>query len=292
MRARYPDVEGTVVRDGVSLGYEVYGDLGATSRPTILLLPTWTIIHTRFWKMQVPYLARHFPVVVYDGPGNGRSDRVLEPDRYTPEAYAADAAAVLDECGVERFVAVGLSRGAWYGLELAALRPDSIAGLVLIGAALPLTPALPKRSRIAEQFLEPAPDDPDDWDRYNLAYWRSNYPEFAHWFFEQVFSEPHSTKGHEDAVTWAAETGPDVLEAEAMQPPPGRPVDELLSELRCPTLVVHGTGDRIQPHETGVEAARLSNGTFVSFDGSGHMPNLRDPVRFNLLLRQFTERVA
>lgn len=292
MRARYPDAEGTVVRDGVSLGYEAYGDPSANDRPTILLLPTWTIIHTRFWKMQVPYLARHFPVVVYDGPGNGKSDRVLEPDRYTPQAYARDAAAVLDACDVERAVAVGLSRGAWYGLELASLRPATIIGLVLVGAALPLAPALPERARISEQFLEPAPDEPEGWDRYNLAYWHANYPDFARWFFEQVFAEPHSTKALDDAVTWAAETGPDVLEAVAMQPSSGRPVGELLTELRCPTLVVHGRDDRIQPYETGVEAARLSGGTLASFAGSGHMPNLRDPVRFNLLLRHFVERVA
>ena len=108
----HPDVVGAVVRDGVTLGYEVFGDPSADDRPTILLLPTWTIIHARFWKLQVPYLARHFPVVVYDGPGNGRSDRTTDPARYTVDAYAADAAAVLDACGVERAVVVGLSRGA------------------------------------------------------------------------------------------------------------------------------------------------------------------------------------
>jgi pimeloyl-ACP methyl ester carboxylesterase len=71
MRAREPDAEGFVDRDGLKLHYEVFGD----GRPTLLLLPTWTIVHARFWKAQVPYLARHFRVVTYDGPGNGRSDR-------------------------------------------------------------------------------------------------------------------------------------------------------------------------------------------------------------------------
>jgi pimeloyl-ACP methyl ester carboxylesterase len=292
VRARYPDAEGTVVRDGVTLGYEVYGATPRTDRPTILLLPTWTIIHTRFWKMQIPYLARHFQVVVYDGPGNGTSDRSTDPARYSPMSYAADAAAVLDFCGVERVVAVGLSRGAWYALELAALRPDTIAGLVLVGAALPLAPALPQRAQIIDHFLDPAPQHPQGWDRYNLAYWHAHYDDFVRWFFEQVLSEPHSTKALEDAVAWSTGAGPSMLEAEAMQPAPGRPVADLLAELRCPTLVVHGCGDQIQSHDIGAEAARLSNGTLVSFDGSGHMPNLRDPVRFNRVLREFAERVA
>lgn len=302
MRARYPDVEGTVVRDGVALGYEAYGTehrvgrhrVGRhrAGRPTILLLPTWTIIHTRFWKMQIPYLARHFHVVVYDGPGNGASDRVTDPARYSPQSYAADAAAVLDACGAERAVAIGLSRGAWYALELAALRPQTIAGLVLVGPSLPLAPALPQRAQIIDRFLHPAPQQPEGWDRYNLAYWHAHYDEFAQWFFEQVFSEPHSTKGVEDAVAWAKGAGPSILEAEAMQPPPGRPVADLLSESRCPTLVVHGRDDQIQSHDIGAEAARLSNGTLISFDGSGHMPNLRDPVRFNRLVHDFVARVA
>ena len=45
-------------------------------------------------------------------------------------------------------------------------------------------------------------------------------------------------------------------------------------------------------HQVGVEAARLTDGRLVTFAGSGHIPNLRDPVRFNLLLRDFAERVA
>ena len=291
MRARYPDTSGTVVRDGVALGYEVYGE-DRPDRPTVALLPAWTIVHTRFWKMQIPYLARHFRVVVYDGPGNGRSDRVLDPARYTAGSYALDAATVLEACDVDRAVAVGLSRGAWYALELAALRPDVVSGLVLVAAALPLGPVLEQRAGIAEHFLDPAPQDPQGWDRYNLAYWHAHYSEFAQWFFEQVFPEPHSTKALEDAVAWAMGSGPDVLEAEAMQPPPLRSVTDVLAGLRCPTLVVHGDDDRIQSHEVGVEAARRSDGTLVSFAGSGHMPNLRDPARFNLVLRDFVERVS
>ena len=79
MRAREPDADGFVDRGGVKLHWEVFGD-GET---TLLLLPTWTIIHARFWKAQVPYLARHFRVVTYDGPGNGRSDRPTATRRRT-----------------------------------------------------------------------------------------------------------------------------------------------------------------------------------------------------------------
>ena len=90
------------------LFYEVYGE----GEPTVLLMPTWSIIHSRHWKMQIPYLARHCRVLTFDGRGNGRSDRPAEPDAYREEEFAADALAVMDATGTERAVLVSLSRGA------------------------------------------------------------------------------------------------------------------------------------------------------------------------------------
>src|SRR5690242_15677435 len=81
MRARYPDTDGYIERDGVRIFYEVFGE----GEPTVLLLPTWSIIHSRFWKAQVPYLARHFRVITFDGRGNGRSDRPLTPAAFATE---------------------------------------------------------------------------------------------------------------------------------------------------------------------------------------------------------------
>ena len=56
--------------------------------------------------------------------------------------------------------------------------------------------------------------------------------------------------------------------------------------------MIHGTKDRIAAHAAGVEAARLAGGTLATLVGSGHIPNVRDPVKVNLLLRDFVERVA
>jgi hypothetical protein len=54
MRARYPDVQGEIERDGVRVGYDVYGEPG---RPCLVLLTSWAIVHMRQWKFQVPYLS-------------------------------------------------------------------------------------------------------------------------------------------------------------------------------------------------------------------------------------------
>src|SRR3954467_12908063 len=111
-RARYPDESGYVERDGVRLHYEVYG----SGEPAILLLPTWSIVHSRHWKMQVPYLADHARVLTFDGRGNGASDR--PPDGYEEREFAADALAVMDATDTDRAVLVSLSAGARWALLL------------------------------------------------------------------------------------------------------------------------------------------------------------------------------
>src|SRR4029077_3840959 len=107
-RARYPDETGYVDRDGVKVFWERYG----AGEPTVLLLPTWSIVHSRSWKAQISYLARHFRVITFDGRGNGRSDRPREPAAYPADEFAADALAVMDATATARAVLVSLSRGA------------------------------------------------------------------------------------------------------------------------------------------------------------------------------------
>src|SRR3712207_3769140 len=132
-RARYPDDEGYVERDGVRIFYEVYG----SGEPTVLLLPTWSIIHSRQWKMQIPYLARHCRVVTFDGRGNGRSDRPTAAEAYAETEFAADAIAVLDATRTERAIVVGFSLGGQRGLLLAADHPERVEAAVFIGPSYP-----------------------------------------------------------------------------------------------------------------------------------------------------------
>lgn len=101
-RARYPDEAAYVERDGVKIFYEVYG----AGEPTVLLMPTWESVHSRCWKFQIPYLARHGRVVTFDPRGNGRSDRPSGYDAYRRREFAADALAVLNAAGIDRAIVV------------------------------------------------------------------------------------------------------------------------------------------------------------------------------------------
>jgi pimeloyl-ACP methyl ester carboxylesterase len=282
MRAREPDAEGFVDRDGLKLHYEVFGD----GRPTLLLLPTWTIVHARFWKAQVPYLARHFRVVTYDGPGNGRSDRPLDATPYGCEEQARAASAMLDATGTERAVIVSLSMAAQWALWLMANRPERLLGSVFIGPTAALAPGHEDR----EQPFEEPYTSTEGWAKYNRHYWLDHYQDFLEFFFSQCFTEPHSTKPIEDSVGWGLETSPEVLIAEDAAPW----VDKATlrgwcAASRCPVLVVHGDDDQISPLRRGRALAEATGGGLVVLEGAGHIPMARDPVQVNLLIRAFVE---
>jgi len=282
-RARYPDQSGYVERDGIRIHYEVYG----SGEPTILFLPTWSIIHSRCWKMQVPYLARHCRVITFDPRGNGASDRPEEPEAYAEAEFAADALEVLDATATERAVVVGFSMGAQRALLLAANHPERVEGAVFIGPALPLGASTP-RARAVISFDEEH-ETYEGWHKYNGRYWLEHYADFLEFFFSQVFTEPHSTKQIEDSVGWALESGPEMLIATERAPriKDESQARELAARMRCPVLVIHGEDDALRSHSTGAALAELTGGKLVTLKGSGHAPHGRDPVKVNLLLRDF-----
>ena len=283
-RARYPDADGFVERDGVKIFYEVYGD----GKATILLLPPWSIVHSRGWKMQIPYLARHYRVITFDPRGNGRSDRPIGPNAYDEREFAADAVAVLDATGSDRAVIVGFSLGAQRSLLLATEHPARVAGVVFIGPAVPLAPTASRDQWVAG-FNEPR-DSYHGWGKYNRHYWLSDYEDFVEFFFSKAYNEPHSTKHHEDAVGWGMDTDPETLVDTHLGPSlSADDVHALAERVSCPVLVIHGTADAIRTHQAGVALATLLGGTMASLDGSGHAPHARDPVKVNLLLRDFVD---
>lgn len=280
-RARYPDETGYVERDGIRVFYEVYGE----GERTILLLPTWSIIHARQWKAQIPFLARHFRVVAFDGRGNGGSDRPEVPAAYDEREYAADALAVLDATRTDRAVLLGYSMGAQRGLVLAAEHPERVAGAIFIGPAYPGGgEPLPERAVPWEEEL----DTDEGWAKHNKHYWLRDYPDFVRFFFSRVFTEPHSTKQIDDCVGWALETtGETLVTAQygaTLEPEEAR---ALARRVRCPVLVVHGTGDRIASVTRGRALAEHTGDRLVVVEGGGHAPHARDPVMFNRLVYDF-----
>ena len=287
-RARYPDEEGYVERDGVRVFWERYGE----GEPTLLFLPTWSIVHSRLWKLQIPYFARHLRALTFDGRGNGRSDRPQTVEAYAESEFAADALAVLDATETRRAVLVSLSLGADRSLRLAADHPERVQGTVFVGPALPIGEPHPDRAPTLS--FDERLDTDEGWAKYNRHHWVRDYRGFLEFFFSQCFTEPHSTKQIEDCVGWGLETDPETLAlTEVARGLASREETlELCARVRCPVLVLHGNEDAIRPSAHGAALAEATRGRLVVLEGSGHIPLARDPVRVNLLLRDFVDSLA
>jgi pimeloyl-ACP methyl ester carboxylesterase len=287
-RARYPDECASAERDGVRVYFEAYGK----GEPTILFLPTWEIVHSRTWKFQIPYFARHGRVVTFDRRGNGRSDRPLDVGAYDRRAAVGDALAVLDKAGAER-VAVVSWCGAGDDLILAVEHPERVAGLVLIAPDLLLT-ADPADEEGPYPFDE-EPATLEGWAKWNRHYWLRDWPGFVEFFFTQTFTEPHSTKQIEDAIGWGLQTDPRTIlrgmNAEWTNDRDG--VLRLAAQVPCPVLVIQGSQDGVVGPARGAAVAdAIPHARLITLEGCGHAPHLRDPVITNLLIRDFVSWAA
>ncbi len=275
MRARYADRHGFVESHGTQIYWEVYGN----GERTVLFLPTWQIYHSRVWKMQVPYFARHFRVVTYDPPGNGRSGRPATG--YDHDRCADHARAVLDATDTSRASMVCYSRGSYTGVILAAEHPERVERLVLVGCPLFGT------RRGGAAFHEPR-DRYEGWEKFNAHHWRQDFRDFAEFWASRIFTEPHSTKPIEDLVAWTLETTPEILIATIDEWQCRTPIPELLAQIRVPTLLVHGAEDAVRALSSSEQTHQaIADSVLVPFEGAGHGPHARDPVRFNLLMRDF-----
>jgi pimeloyl-ACP methyl ester carboxylesterase len=285
VRAMDPDVRGIVERESVKIGYEVFG----SGEPTILFLPSWSIVHSRQWKAQVPYLARHCRVVVLDGRGNGRSDRPQTPAAYTDTEFVSDAVAVLDATGTDRAVVVGWSMGGRFALQLAAWHPDRVLGVVAIAPAVP-----PEPDAEDSGAFDAVRETYRGWEMYNRHAWLRDYQRFVDFFMPQVFSDPHSTKQIEDGTGWARETTPETLICiqDSAAYARGDELEAIRSGVRCPVVVVHGDADEVIPHDVGATVAEWTRGSLVTIVGGGHGVPMRDPVRINMLVREFAESTS
>jgi pimeloyl-ACP methyl ester carboxylesterase/UDP:flavonoid glycosyltransferase YjiC (YdhE family) len=294
-RARYPDEQGYVERGGVRVFYEVYG----TGEPTILFCPTWTLVHSRVWKMQIPYLARHHRVVVFDPRGNGKSDRPPNVEAYAESEFARDALDVLDATGTEQAVVVGLSRGTQRALLLAAEHPGRVLGVVLIGPWFPASRSLGGvRYRVMSQpwvrsGFTRRPIATRSWAKFNAVHFRRDFRDFVEWFAAMAANEAHSTKGFDDVVEWGLETDPDTLAltvlADAAAPVTRRDQLALARRVQCPVLVISGTRDKVTAHADAKVLAKTTGGKLVAIESGDHVPEGRQPVAVNLAIREFVD---
>jgi pimeloyl-ACP methyl ester carboxylesterase len=117
--------------DGIRLHYLVRGD---GPRPVIYL--HWMGGQTSYWTILWERMASDaWQHVAVDFRGHGKSDP--RPSSFTAERLARDVLQVADALALREFALVGHSFGGKIALRLAAMAPERVAGLMLLGPVGP-----------------------------------------------------------------------------------------------------------------------------------------------------------
>jgi pimeloyl-ACP methyl ester carboxylesterase len=126
-----PSRNGQLLINGLSLYHEVYGELGKSKTPPLLLIPG-AFMATDSMRSWVSAFAGKRTVIVFDQQGHGRTPDTSREMSY--EQFADDAAALLRALKVERADVMGYSLGGGVALQLALRHPTLVNKLVSMSA--------------------------------------------------------------------------------------------------------------------------------------------------------------
>jgi pimeloyl-ACP methyl ester carboxylesterase len=279
---------------GVEIHHEVHSVRDATAATQAgvpLLLSHHFYGSTRVWDRLVPLLDDRRTVVTWDRPGFGLTERPLRerfagPNPYTRQAAAALGWSLLDTLGIEDVVLVGASAGGTNVLEMYAMAPERVRGLILlapaitgdVGAPPPLRGMLRTASfrRIGPRVVEQVVTDVTR-ERSTRA-WAD--PSRAEDIDLEPYRELIRVEGWSRGL-W------EVMTAE--RPPDLRHV---LRAMEVPALVVTGAQDRtIRPRWGRWVAAAIPDGRFELLPDAGHVPHQERPDALAAILRPFLAEV-
>lgn len=245
----------TADNDGVTLFYDLDGPPDAPSVAFVngLGYGRW------MWRWQRDRLVDDFQILTWDNRGAGDSDAPAGP--YTVAEMAADLEAVLEEAGLSNVHLVGASMGGMIAQQY-ALEYDRVRSLSLLCT----TPGGDQAEPIPEETRHRMFSVPDEADAREAIRWKMSPAMTDEWMTE-----------NDDVVTqivdWRldSDASEDAREAQAAGVTQFD-VTERLAELSVPTLVLHGTADRVVPVANGELLHELiPNGEFERFDGAPHL---------------------
>lgn len=217
------------------------------------------------WSTIPAELARTHRVINIDAPGHGRSSRIRAP--YTMDDCVDAALEVLDACGAQHVVWVGLSWGGMVGMRLAIRAPERLRGLVLVdtNADSEVPEKLP-RYRVMAAVVRVLGPVPQILDRV-----------------EPIYLSPHTIRTNRTLVSEFRRTitsmDPDsirhVLDAVIFGRDDVRPQ---LHRIRAPTLVIVGEDDVATPLQRAEDiVARIRGSRLAVIPRAGHLSAWEQP---------------
>jgi 3-oxoadipate enol-lactonase len=266
---------GRAVSGGIELAYSVEGD----GKETVLLIMGLGG-RASDWGAAFPgALAEKYRVVRFDNRGVGASPRTS--GGYTLSDLARDATVVLDAVSADRAHLVGISMGGMISQLVALEHPERVDRLVLLSTnygGFTLEPPHPDAMRLFDpsEFFARG-KDPAEMMRFTMSVitapgFIERSPDVERAVVENVRREP---------------THPLAFMAQ-VQAIIGSDRSETVRGIRQPTLVIHGTHDKLIPLSNGRSLAeRIPGAELAILENCGHMPMWERPDELTRVVRRF-----
>ena len=213
-----------------------------------------------FWSHLLRRLAHGRRLVRYDARGSGLSDRRVADISFG--AYLRDLESVVDSFGLGRFALFGPSQGAAVAAAYAALHPDRVSRLVLLGAY-----AQGRNRRGSEEERDVA--------RAFAALIRRGWGDERSAFMRAYYSLYFPGAAPEQLRGWAEMQRLSASPEDAMRirlACDDIDVLDLLPRVRAPTLVLHCRGDNVVPLDQGRRiAAAIPGARLVVLESDNHV---------------------
>jgi pimeloyl-ACP methyl ester carboxylesterase len=262
---------------------------GTGRAPPLLLLHGGGFDAADFsYRYAIEPLARRRPVLAFDWPGYGGSDKPNH--RYDLAYYKRFLSHLMDSLGIQRAALVGTSMGGGAALSFALCSPERVEKLVLVASyglgkdiphgtlgyflvhaplATDLVYTLLRRSRPAlRSGLRRMVCDP--------RVVSDELVDEARRLLDQPASGRAFRSFRKSEVGWSG------LKTD---------LSERLGEVAAPTLLVHGDRDRVVPVEWARRAhERLPDSELRVLRGCGHWPPRECPDTFNRVVTDFLAR--
>jgi 3-oxoadipate enol-lactonase len=252
-------------------GTELYYERSGSGEP-LLLIQGMSATHMAWGRPFLKGLEPSFECIVFDNRGMGRSGRAELP--FGTAEMAADTLALLDALEIETAHVVGISMGGAIAQELALSHPERIRTLTL-GATFC---GGPEGSLMA----------PEDLQMLGAAYASGEPEQVFRAMWEINLSPTHrADDSHFDAFREMGSSlpAPRSVVMQQMRACAEHDTSDRLGGIDLPTLVIHGTADRLIKVDNGKLIARLIPAPIELLDGVGHMFWWEQPGRSAELIR-------
>lgn len=228
------------------------------------------------WHRLLPLLATRRRAIAPDPRGTGRSDKPGGP--YTIAQMAEDLAGLLEALRAVPAHVVGHSMGGYVAQVLALRRPDLVRSLVLMSTSPGGAGAAPVPRATREAWEAAAGLDPRSFARATFAY-----------AFREGWPERHPERFEEDlARRLAHPTPPERWRDQYLACEAFLAAGVSVERIAVPVLVLHGSRDRVVPHENArLLAARVPRAQLHVLEGAGHNLMLEEPERVAEVLDGF-----